>query len=105
MTKQHIRTADRNGMAVFSRTITLTHTHTHALAQTKNKNLISTKATVTSSLLGQTPLLSFTIAVDERAFRVPAAPSPFPLFECLNPNPLFATRGTEVRVRSCEVSR
>lgn len=70
MTKQHIRTADRNGMAIFSRTITLTHTHT--LAQTKNKNLISTKATVTSSLL-----LSFTIMVDERALRVPAAPSPF----------------------------
>lgn len=43
-----------------------THAHTQ-----KNKNLISTKATVTSSLLGQTPLLSFTIMVDERAFLLP----------------------------------
>lgn len=38
MTEQHIRTADRNGMAVFSRTITLTHTHAHAHARTNKKH-------------------------------------------------------------------
>lgn len=37
MTKQHIRTADRNGMAVFSRTITLTHTHTRARTRANKK--------------------------------------------------------------------
>lgn len=42
MTKQHIRTADRNGMAIFSwaitLTLTLTHTHTHTRTNKKQKS-------------------------------------------------------------------